>query len=205
VDLFTPSAERALMDLASPDFREDLIAALPALRRFALVLTRNDVDAGDLLQETCERALSRWTQFEVGTRMESWLFSIMHSVWKNLARGRATEQRAHLELAHGTRHSDGERIATGKIAVSEVLSCLQKLDPDQAAALTLVALDGLSYREAATVLDVPQGTLESRIARGRIALGRLVDRTGSTPRVKARETDYPRAVTIGAVEEGAQP
>ncbi len=157
------------------EFREGLIEVLPALRRFALVLTRADADADDLLQATCERALTRWSQFQPGTNLTSWLFSIMHSIWKNLGRKRATRQRAHTELSHQTSFEDGDRIVSGKIAVTEVLSCLKAIDPDQAAALTLIALDGLSYREAATVLDIPQGTLESRVARGRIALGRMLD------------------------------
>ncbi len=162
-------------------FREELVGALPRLRRFGLVLAGSEADADDLLQATCERALSRWTQFSDGSRIDSWLFSIMHSIWKNTVRKKTTRRRAHGELARGTSFVDGDRVVSGKIAVTEVLSRLRQLDPDQAAALTLVALDGLSYREAADVLEIPQGTLESRIARGRIVLGRMLEAPVGAP------------------------
>lgn len=163
------------MSAPTTEFREDLISALGPLRRFALVLTRAEADADDLLQSTCERALGRWDQFQPGTKFQSWLFSIMHSVWKNQVRSQATRARAHEELSHRTAYEDGVRIADGKIAFAEVLSHLKAIDPDQAAAMTLVSLDGLSYRDAAGVLDIPQGTLESRVARGRIALGKRLE------------------------------
>ncbi len=139
------------------------------------MLTRSQADAEDVLQATCERALARHAQFKPGTRMDSWLFSIMHSIWKNEVRQRVTHQRVHSELSLERPYEDGVRTVAGKISLGEVLSCLNGLDPDQAAALSLVGLTGHSYREAAKVLDIPQGTLESRIARGRIALGRMLD------------------------------
>ena len=162
---------------ATAQFREDLIAMLSRLKRFALVLSRSHSDADDLLQATCERALVRHVQFKPGSRMDSWLFSIMHSIWKNEVRQRATHQRVHHTLSLEDRYEDGVRTVTGKISLAEVLSLLNDIEPDQAAALSLVGLDGHSYREAAKVLDIPQGTLESRIARGRIALGRMLDDT----------------------------
>lgn len=169
------------MSTPSQEFRDGLVQALPPLRRFALVLTRAEADADDLLQATCERALARWTQFQPGTRQQSWLFSIMHSIWKNMLRKQATRTRVHAELPPEEGITDGIRIVDGKIAFAEVLSHLNEIDPDQAMAVTLVSLDGLSYREAAQVLDIPQGTLESRIARGRIALGRRLQDVSARP------------------------
>lgn len=195
------------MPVPTDDFREGLIAALPALRRFALVLTRANADADDLLQATCERALSRWEQFAPGTRLESWLFSIMHSIWKNIARGHAIRNRVHLELTNQQHFEDGVRIANGKIAVAEVLSHLSTIDPDQAAALSLVGLHGMSYREAAKVLDIPQGTLESRVARGRVALGRLLEGSATARAATSkRSTDSSSqtAVAAGMAEGDAQ-
>ena len=162
-------------DRASTRFREDLVARLPNLRRFALTLCRSKTESDDLVQATCERALGRWQQFQPATRMESWLFAIMHSIWKNQLRSASNQRRAHGELAHAIDHTDGEREILGKIGLSEVLSALTEITIDQAAAITLVSLDGLSYAEAARVLGIPQGTLESRIARGRIALGRVLE------------------------------
>jgi RNA polymerase sigma-70 factor, ECF subfamily len=166
-----------------PAVRLGLIEALPRLSRFARVLCRPPLEPDDLMQATCERALSRHSQFVAGTRLDSWLFAIMHSIWKNELRRMGTQQAA-AERDVPTLSVDGERVALGKIMLSEVLSCLSKLPPDQAAAITLVNLDGLSYAAAAEVLGVPQGTLESRMARGRIALGRLLDDGRATASLK---------------------
>ena len=157
------------------DFRRELVTKLPNLRRFALTLTRSRYEAEGLVQASCERALARWFQYVPHTRMDNWLFSIMHSIWKNRLRRANNQRLAHDELARSVRHTDGEREVFGKIELSEVLSALQQLSADQAAAITLVSLEGLSYREAAAILEIPQGTLESRIARGRIALGRVLE------------------------------
>lgn len=107
--------------------------------------------------------------------MESWLFSIMHSIWKNDLRHASVQDRAQIHLQAEDNNIDGERITVGKIFLSQVLLKLKELPSEQAAALTLVCLEGLSYRAASEILGIPQGTLESRIARGRIALGRALE------------------------------
>jgi RNA polymerase sigma-70 factor, ECF subfamily len=157
--------------------RAELLAVMPRLLRFARVLCRPPLDAEDLLQMTCERALSRHAQFLAGTRFDHWSFSIMHSIWKNELRRLGTERKAS-DAMPPLAHDDGERQVIGKIWLSDVLSALKRLPEDQAAAMTLVNIDGLSYAQAADVLGIPQGTLESRIARGRVALGRLLEEGG---------------------------
>ncbi|MEL7544952.1 MAG: RNA polymerase sigma factor, partial [Pseudomonadota bacterium] len=139
---------------------------------------------------TCERALARWEQYRKGTRQLSWLFSIMDSIAKNHRRSTATRRRVHTEMANVTPLFDGERDTLGKIYARDVLSLMTTLDRDQAAALTLVALEGYSYRDAAETLGVPQGTLESRVARARMALGRALegDAVGDTPRKTQERT-----------------
>ena len=159
-------------------FNQDLVTRLPDLMRFAVSLCRDTSAARDLVQSTCERALSRSNQFEAGTRFESWLFSIMHSIWKNQLRRGGSEARYLEKAGHHAELIDGNRVVQGKIFLSEVLSKMTQLPDGQAAALTLVCIEGLSYREAAEILEIPQGTLESRVARGRIALGRMLDSEG---------------------------
>jgi RNA polymerase sigma-70 factor (ECF subfamily) len=154
--------------------RRDLIAAMPRLLRFARVICRPPLDPEDLLQMTCERALSRCDQFKPGTRFDSWTFAIMHSIWKNEVRRLGVEQAASAQFPAGI-SEDGEKRAIGTIFLADVLSAMKQLPLEQAAAMTLVNIDGLSYADAAAVLGVPQGTLESRIARGRVALGRVLD------------------------------
>ncbi|MEO0619536.1 MAG: RNA polymerase sigma factor [Pseudomonadota bacterium] len=168
--------------MAQPDhdFCEGLVDALPHLRRFAFVLTDSTSDADDLLQATCERALARSAQFRKGTRQLSWLFSIMDSISKNQRRADATRKRVHSDMANVTPLFDGERDTLGKIHARDVLSLMKTLDRDQAAALTLVAIEGYSYRDAAEALGVPQGTLESRVARGRVALGQAIEQGAPT-------------------------
>jgi RNA polymerase sigma-70 factor, ECF subfamily len=167
-----------LREDAAPDppVQHRLIEMLPRLQRFARVLCRPPLEPDDLLQTTCERALSRRAQFVEGTRFDSWTFSIMHSIWKNDLRRRALDGRTMtVATQDAVTLVDGERAALGKIYLSEVLSALQRLPEDQAAVIMLVSIEGLSYAAAADALSIPIGTLESRMARGRIALGRLLD------------------------------
>jgi RNA polymerase sigma-70 factor (ECF subfamily) len=168
------------MTAPNRDFKDGLVAALPAVRRFAIRLSASMTEAEDLVQMTCERALGRWQQFTPGTRLESWLFSIMHSIWKNQLRRNAKGREVLLEVAAGARNTDGVRIAEGKIYLAQVLSALERLPENQSAAVFLVHLEGTSYREAAEILGIPQGTLESRLARARIALGRALDEFASS-------------------------
>lgn len=163
------------MQRAPETFRNALIERLPNLWRFALSLCRGTQDPEDLLQATCERALSRWKQLAPGSRMESWLFAIMHSIWKNELRRDSRRKRLYADLSAAAASVDGESASVAKVHLSQVLTALTRISADQAAALTLVHLEGLSYREAAEALQIPQGTLESRIARGRIALGRMLE------------------------------
>jgi len=163
------------MTVPDVQFKDALVAALPAIRRFAFKLCGHGGQADDLVQATCERALQRWHQFEAGTRMESWLFAIMHSIWKNQLRHDAKRRLVVQEIAAEQTSRDGERETVGKIYLNQVLSALETLPEHQAISMFLVYLEGCSYREAAEILDIPQGTLESRLARARVALGRKLD------------------------------
>ena len=163
------------MDSPSQEFRDTLAELLPRLWRFSVMLTRNRDRADDLLQSACERALSRHGQFRPGTRMDSWLYSIIHSIWKNDIRRDSTRRDILARMPEEDGAVDGERVATGKIFLSEVLSLMETLPEQQSSAMLLVYVDGLSYDEAASVLDVPVGTVMSRLARARLALGRALD------------------------------
>lgn len=171
---------------ADQQFRRDLVDKLPNLRRFGLVLCRNAVQADDLVQATCERALAKSSQFQVGTKFDSWLFAIMHSIWKNQLRKAATADRADIKLKASQSAVDGENIATQKIFFSEVLSKLEQLPIEQAMALTLVSIEGMAYRDAAESLGIPIGTLESRIARARVSLGRVIVGESNEPQQEVR-------------------
>lgn len=151
-------------------FGDRLIEALPRLRRFARGLTGSTVEADDLVQAACERALARRHQFQEGTRFDSWMFRIVQTIWIDQIRAR-TVRKEDGELAEDRLGSDEPvRRVEARLALDEVRRAVERLPPDQRSALLLVTVEGLSYREAAEVMEVPVGTIMSRLARARMAL-----------------------------------
>ena len=152
--------------------QEEMLALLPRLHRFACALT-GSVDAGDdLLQTTCEKALRSLHQWEPGTRLDSWLFRIARNSHLNDLRARKVRG-VHLELQpleEVLPGRDGERDGIAKVEFKAVRAMIARLPEEQRAVLLLVAVEGFSYAEAARVLDLPIGTVTSRLGRARIAL-----------------------------------
>jgi len=149
----------------------EIVDLLPRLRRFARALARAPADADDLVQLTVERALSRRTQWQAGTRLDSWMFRIMKNAW--IDEGRARTRRGGLfapEEAGETVGDDGAAAMAARLAVRDVGMAMAKLPADQRIAVALVLVEGFSYQEAAEVLQIPAGTLTSRLVRGRTAL-----------------------------------
>jgi RNA polymerase sigma-70 factor, ECF subfamily len=154
--------------------RTEMLAFLPRLRRFAFALTGRAADADDLVQDTIERALRNLDRFTPGTRMDSWMFRIAQNLWIDASRAKRTRgQTAPLEEAEQV-SLDGRRAAEARLMLSETSRALAELPEEQRAVVALVLIDGLSYREAAAVLEVPIGTVTSRLARGREALAARV-------------------------------
>jgi RNA polymerase sigma-70 factor (ECF subfamily) len=147
---------------------------LPRLWRFGLRLTANQHDAEDLVQRACVRALERRHQWQAGTSALSWLFSIMYSIWLNEVRARQIRGRASMEwqddLVENLEDPSG-RNPESELLHRQVINAVESLPEAQRAVMLLVAVEGLSYREAASVLDVPIGTVMSRLARARISVG----------------------------------
>lgn len=151
--------------------REQLVALLPRLRRFARNLTGDADSADDLVQAACERSLSRFNQFREGTRFDSWLYRMVYTQWVDRTR-RRKRQSARDESLRNLQQISGEGISSPKQMVSfmEVKEALGHLAEDNRAAIVLVAVEGYTYAEAATVLGVPAGTVASRVARARSLL-----------------------------------
>ena len=149
-------------------FREQLVELLPRLRRFARVLARDHADADDLVQLAVERALLRWQQWQPGSRLDSWMFGIMRNAWVDELRARQRRDRVFVEETAGA--NVGERSAEMQLEAMAIQQALARLPEEQRAAVALVLVEGLSYKDAAEALDVPIGTLTSRLARGRAAL-----------------------------------
>lgn len=167
--------------MTTDKFRDDLSALLPRLWRYAMVLCRNPDRANDLVQATCERALSRSHQFREGTRLDAWTITILQSIWKNDLRRDSIRRGEGFVDAQQAGLVDTRESAEGKIFLSEVLNMVEQLPEAQKEAVYLVYVEGLSYEEAATALDIPAGTLTSRLVRGRVKIAEMVrDKTEDT-------------------------
>ena len=165
---------------ASARFSDQLVAVLPRLRRFARGLTGSAFEADDLVQAACERALTREHQFQEGTRFDSWMFRIVQTIWIDQIRAR--DVRKEEPEAEGERVGTNEpmRRVEARLGLAEVSEALKQLPPEQRVALLLVTVDGLSYKEAAAVAEVPVGTIMSRLARARVALAARLEGGGSS-------------------------
>ena len=154
-------------------FESDLAALLPRLRRFAHALSRNSADADDLTQATAERALRNRAQWEPGTRLDSWLYRIMRNLWIDTvrARGRRDKVEAPAELA--VRLGEDSAIEAS-IDLKRVMAAMQRLPEEQREVVALILVEGFGYREAAELLELPIGTVSSRLVRGRTALLAMV-------------------------------
>lgn len=166
----------------SPSFSDQLIAVLPRLRRFARGLSGSVVEADDLVQAACERALARAHQFQEGTRFDSWMFRIVQTIWIDQLRSKDIRREGGEEEGMHVGTDEPVRRAEARLALREVRAAMQNLPPEQRAALALVTVDGLSYKEAAEIAEVPVGTIMSRLARARLALQARLETGGALRR-----------------------
>jgi RNA polymerase sigma-70 factor (ECF subfamily) len=155
------------------DVRQEMVALLPRLRRFALVRTGSREAADELVQTACERALARLDQFTPGTRLDSWMFRIIETLWIDTKRYAARRPEAGAKVIElmpfdARIHEQAEARADLAIVRAEVA----RLPEEQRSVLALVAIDGQTYQQAAETLGVPIGTIMSRLSRAR---RRLVD------------------------------
>ena len=155
-------------DASLETIRMRMTAALPRLRRFALSLTGNAADADDLVQDTVERALRNLHKWKPDTKLESWMFRIAQNLW--IDQMRARKVRAADPLENQDVALDGARDAEAKLTFADTARALQRLPEEQRTVVALVLIEGIAYREAAEILNVPIGTVTSRLARAREAL-----------------------------------
>jgi RNA polymerase sigma-70 factor (ECF subfamily) len=160
--------------LKNKDLGDRLIAILPRLRRFAYGLTGSMGEGDDLLQATCERALSSAHQFDPDTQLEAWAYTIMKSVWIDGLR-KHREVAMDQELLENHPGGDAAAETESRIRLAEMRKLIAKLPEEQRVVLLLVSVEGMKYREAAAVLGCPIGTVMSRLSRARLALGAALD------------------------------
>ncbi|WP_157215100.1 RNA polymerase sigma factor [Flavisphingomonas formosensis] len=152
-------------------FEQGLIALLPRLRRFAHGLAGSGADADDLVQQAIERALRARDQWQPGTRLDSWLYRIVRNAWIDTARARGRQAKVMLPEEAGAQAGYDPRPAVeARMDLAAVTKAMDQLPDEQREVLLLVLIEGFGYREAAEILEIPAGTLASRLARGRTAL-----------------------------------
>lgn len=160
--------------------RQALLAELPRLRRYARMLVGNTAQADDLLQDCLVRAVANLERWREGTNMRAWLFTIMRNVMFNDLR--RAKRSPFMDI--GADVMDTMPIAAdqeSRLRVQDVDKAFARLGPDQREVFLLIAVEGLDYEEAAQVLDVPVGTVKSRLSRARSDLrGHLEDDHGAS-------------------------
>jgi RNA polymerase sigma factor (sigma-70 family) len=153
---------------------------IPALRRYACALVRNRATADDLVQDCLERAVSRWQQRRDGD-VRAWLFSILHNLAVDQFRKTAARGR-HVAIDETSENSFGEAAAQEhRLMYQDVLNKLAGLPEEQRTVLLLVAVEDLSYADAAKVLNVPIGTVMSRLSRARERLQQEIEGVTQAP------------------------
>ena len=148
-------------------FEQEIVDLLPRLRRLARALTHDVTAADDLVQIAIERALIRRDQWRPGTRLDAWVMRIMKNAWIDETRSRSRWGKVLDAEEAGANVSDRSGQTDEQLAIAQAM---ERLPEEQRLAVALVLIDGLSYADAAEVLEIPPGTLNSRVVRGRMAL-----------------------------------
>lgn len=164
------------------DIRREIVALLPRLRRLAWAVARDGQDSEDLLQRTVEKALANGDSLPAGARIDLWMFRIMKNQWVDEMRKRGRWSRLVTALPDDGEIGDHGQFAediADTLELARIRELVESLPEEQRIAVKLVLLGGHSYAEAAAILEVPEGTLTSRLARGRLALLRHYTNEGT--------------------------
>jgi RNA polymerase sigma-70 factor, ECF subfamily len=146
---------------------------IPRLRRYARALTRDAVRADDLVQETLLRAFRKEQLWEPGTDLRAWLFTIMHNQYVNEVR-RATRDAAALDVQECSTLLVANSDPSASRQLQELEHALSQLPEGQRQVILLVGLEGMTYEDVAGILQIPIGTVRSRLSRGRVILRKLM-------------------------------
>lgn len=162
--------------MSTPDPRAQLVSLLPRLRRFAFGLTGDSHLADDLVQAGCLKALERWHQWQPGSNLASWMFRILQTTWVDEFRARQRQRTdVDSEALEAVAGVDGRIVVEARSDARRVRAAIAELPEEQREVLMMVTVDGLSYKDTAQALEVPIGTVMSRLARAR---ARLADALG---------------------------
>ncbi len=171
------------MPIQENDFAENMKQELTALWRFSLRLTANTDDASDLVQRTCVRALEQQESYLANEEFRSWIFRIQHRIWLNEMRSRKIRSHCVTDTLTANIEASDELLASwvcgcsglvleADYCLTQVSAAVEQLPEAQRLITLLVVVEGLSYAQAAKVLDVPVKTIMSRLARAKVTIGR---------------------------------
>jgi RNA polymerase sigma-70 factor (ECF subfamily) len=180
---------------------------IPRLRRYARALTRDVTAADDLVQDCLARALSKVHLWQEGTDLRAWLFTILHNQYVNHVR-RAVREGSAVGLSETEPMLTSQPNQTKRLELRDLERAIAKLPEEQRAVLLLVGLEGMRYEEVAIVLDVPVGTIRSRLSRGREMLRQLmgmVEDDGASSRAKGADEPAVRRVANRVASIGTAP
>ena len=171
--------------------RQTIVEQIPGLRRYARALTGDTWAADDLVQDTLERACSKWRLWSAGSDLRAWLFTVMHNLFAN-------------QMRQAARQAQGSTVDIDDVAqelmapdanpapVMDLQRCLLRLPHEQRVVLLLVSLEDMSYAEVAKITGVPIGTVMSRLSRARSRLQELMDApSNATPQRPASASALP--------------
>src|SRR5512140_1847046 len=156
-----------------------IVEHIPRLRRYARALAGDSQRADDLVQDTLERALTKFHLWRHGSDLRAWMFSIMHNVFINQLKARR-----ELALDEATEAALESAPQSDPLQLRDLDSALRRLPAEQREVLLLVGLEQLSYAEAGQVLDIPLGTVMSRLSRGRERLRDLMSGASAATNLK---------------------
>lgn len=159
------------------DIRKELLLLLPRLRAFSRSLTGNVDKADDLLQASLEKGLRGIEGFTPGTRLDSWMFRIIRNTWIDTIRASRDTVALDDDIADALPGQDGRRTVEANLHLADVRRAMMRLPEEQRAVLMLVCVEGMRYREVAAALEIPEGTVMSRLSRARLTLADLLQET----------------------------
>jgi RNA polymerase sigma-70 factor, ECF subfamily len=154
--------------------RAQIETLIPRLRRYARAMARDPVAADDLVQSCLVRALGKIHQWEKGTDLRAWLFTILHNLHVSVVR-QAARQRAGIEFRECNPGLALSPTQTVRLELRDLERAIAKLPEEQRSVILLVGLEGMSYDEAASIANVPVGTVRSRVSRGRETLRMMTE------------------------------
>ena len=190
------------------DIRPLLEKEIPRLRRYALALTRNPSRADDLVQETLVRAIAKQDSWQWGSNLRAWLFTIMHNQNVNAVR-RSVRDGIVGEVDDTWPFLTAPVDPTAPLLLRDLDRALARMNEDQRRVILLIGLEGMSYGQAATILDAPVGTIRSRLSRGRAVLRKLLDgitdeTSGQAQNAIGGRQEVPAAWVVARVASGAR-